>query len=82
MRFIEMYVDNGVVQIICSRVMRMEYTMEKYHHELYLSSLNQLLRMSPGRVKEICFSIKDDLKEALLSLQDLYPRDEYQARLY
>lgn len=82
MRFTDMYVDNGVVQIICSIIINMEKTIEDYHHELFLSSLNQLLRMSPGRVKEICSSTKD-LKQALLSLQNSYPNDSnYQARLY
>jgi hypothetical protein len=76
-----MYVDKGVVQIICSIIMNMEKTIEDYHHELVFSTLNQMLTMSPSRVKEICSSTKD-LKQALLSLQNSYPSDsKYQARL-
>lgn len=82
MNFVDMYVDNGVVQVLCSIIMDMEKTVENYHHEVFLSSLNQLLRMSPGRVKEICSSTKD-FKLSLLSLQNSYPNDSnYQARLY
>lgn len=47
----EMYVDNGVVEIISSIIMGMEKNFESLHHELFLSTLNQLMRMSPVRVK-------------------------------
>ncbi|XP_015371594.1 PREDICTED: uncharacterized protein LOC107167177 [Diuraphis noxia] len=67
----EMYIDNGVVEIISSIIMGMEKNFEPFHHELFLSTLNQLLRMSPARVKEICSSM-EDLKPALTSLQDSY----------
>ncbi|VVC44175.1 Armadillo-type fold,Armadillo-like helical,Nucleotide exchange factor Fes1 [Cinara cedri] len=69
-----MYVDNGVVEIICSIIMNMKNSLEDYHHELLLSTLNQLLQMSPIRVKEICFKV-EDFKPALLALHDSYPND-------
>lgn len=75
-----MYVDNGVVEIITSIIMGMEKNVEPFHHELFLSTLNQLLRMSPVRVKEICASL-DDFKLALTSLRDSYSNESrYQAR--
>lgn len=63
--------------------MNMEKSLADYHHELFLSTLNQLLRMSPTKVKEICTKF-EDLKRALLSLQDLYSSGDtnYQARKY
>lgn len=77
-----MYVKNGVVEIICSIIVNMEKSLTDHHHELFLSSLNQLLRMSPARVKEICSSV-ENFKEALLSLQNSYPNDStFQARHY
>jgi len=77
-----MYIDNGVVEIICSIIMVMEKKIESYHHELILSTLNQLLRMSPVKVKEICTSV-EDLKPALTSLRDFYSEESrYQARCY
>lgn len=75
-----MFVDNGVVEIICSIIMEMENCLADYHHELFLSTLNQLLRLSPTKVKEICIKF-EGLKLALLSLQKSYPSDSnYQAR--
>lgn len=77
-----MYVENGVVEIICSIIVNMEKSLTDHHHELFLSSLNQLLRMSPTRVKEICSSV-ENFKVALLSLRDSYPNDSnFQARYY
>lgn len=74
-----MYVDNGVVEIICSVIMNMEKSLEDYHHELFLSTLNQLLRMSPTRVKDICAKV-EDFKLSLLALRDSYPNNSnYQA---
>ena len=74
-----MYVDNGVVEIISSIIMGMEKNFESLHHELFLSTLNQLMRMSPVRVKEICGSL-EDFKLALTSLRDSYSNDsKYQA---
>lgn len=77
-----MYVDNGVVEIITSIIMDMEKNFESLHHELFLSTLNQLIRMSPVRVKEICTSL-EDFKLALTSLRDSYSNEsKYQARYY
>lgn len=75
-----MYVDNGVVEIICLIIMNMEKSLEDCHHELFLSVLNQMLRMSPIRVKEICSKV-DDFKLSLITLRDSYPNDSnHQAR--
>ncbi|XP_025206285.1 hsp70-binding protein 1-like [Melanaphis sacchari] len=71
----EMYVDIGVVEIICSIIMGMEKNVEPFHHDLILSALNGLIRLSPVRVKEICSSL-EDLKQALASLKDSYSTDE------
>lgn len=68
----EIYVDNGVVELICLIVKSMEKSFENFHHDLFLSTLNQLLRMSPSKVKQICTSVKD-FKVSLLSLRDSYP---------
>jgi len=77
-----MYVDNGVVEIITSIIMGMEKKFEPFHHELFLSTLNQLIRLSPVRVKEICTSL-EDFKLALTSLRDSYSNESrYQARYY
>jgi len=77
-----MYVDNGVVEIISSIIMGMEKNVEPTHHELFLSTLNQLIRMSPAKVKEICTSL-EDFKPALTSLRDSYSNEpNYQARYY
>lgn len=77
-----MYVDNGVVEIISSIIMGMEKNVEPSHHELFLSTLNQLIRMSPAKVKEICTSLQD-FKPALTSLRDSYSNEsDYQARYY
>lgn len=63
--------------------MNMEKSLADYHHELFLSTLNQLLRMSPTKVKDICTKFAD-LKAALLSLQNMYSSGDsnYQARKY
>lgn len=75
-----MYVDNGVVEEMCHIIMSMEKSLDECHHELFLSSLNQLLRMSPVRVKEICTKL-ENLNQALCSLRDSYPESStYQAR--
>lgn len=77
-----MYVDNGVVEIISSIIMSMEKNIESFDHELFLSTLSKLIRMSPVRVKEICSSL-EDFKPALTSLRDSYSNDtKYQARYY
>ncbi|XP_060845081.1 uncharacterized protein LOC132924671 [Rhopalosiphum padi] len=70
----ELYVDNGVVEIISSIIMGMEKNVESFHHELFLSTLNQLIRLSPVRVKEICSSV-EDFKQALTSLRDSYSNE-------
>lgn len=78
--FSELYVDNGVIEIICSIIQIMEKSLESYHHELFLSSLNQLLEMSPSKVKKVCTSV-NNFKASLLSLRDSYPDDSnYKAR--
>lgn len=77
-----MYVDNGVVEIVCSIIMNMKDLLECYHHELFLSTLNQLLRMSPTRVKALCTTV-EDFKPSLLKLRDSYSNESnYQARYY
>lgn len=74
-----MYVDNGVVEIICSIIMNMQNSLDFCHHELFLSNLNQFFRMSPIKVKEICNKV-EDLKPSLLNLRDSYPNElNYQA---
>lgn len=70
----DMYVDNGVVEILSSIIMGMEKNVESSHHELFLSTLNQLIRMSPVKVKEICTSL-EDFKPALTSLRDSYSNE-------
>lgn len=69
-----MYVNNGVVEIICTIIMSMEKSLENYYHELFLTTLNQLLQVSPSKVKEICSKF-GELKETLLSLQRIYDDD-------
>jgi len=77
-----MYIDNGFIEIISSIIMGMEKNIESLHHELFLSTLNQLIRKSPVRAKEICSSLQD-FKPALTSLHDSYAHDsKYQARYY
>lgn len=52
------------------------------NHELFLSTLNQLIEMSPSTVKEICTSV-NNFKESLLSLEDSYSNDSnYKARYF
>lgn len=72
--FTDMYVENGVVEILCEIIVNMQKSLEEHHHELFLSSLNQLLRMSPASVKEICIKVQD-LSRALCGLRDSYPDD-------
>lgn len=60
--------------------MTLEYAIEHYHHDLFLTTLNQLLDQSPVRVKEICSKI-DNFKDGLLNLKSSYPYDvEYEVR--
>lgn len=62
--------------------MSMEKSMENYHHELFLTTLNQLLQVSPAKVKEICSKF-EELKETLLSLQRIYNDDSnFQVKYY
>ncbi|XP_026819793.1 hsp70 nucleotide exchange factor FES1-like [Rhopalosiphum maidis] len=68
---LELYVDNGVVEIICSIIMDMENNVESLYHEMVLLTLNQFMHLSPVRVKEICSSV-EDFMEALISLRDAY----------
>lgn len=80
-----MYIDNGIVELISSIIMVMGKKYGIFHHELFLSTLNQLLRMSPVRVKEICSSL-EDFKQSLTSLKDITYSDpdesRYQARYF
>jgi hsp70-interacting protein len=71
----DMYVDNGVVEILCTVILTMKNALEHFHHELFLSTLNQLLTMSPTRVKDICTSF-EDFKDVLVSIQDSYTHDD------
>lgn len=75
-----MYVDNGVVEIIISIIMGLKINFETHHHELFLSTLNQLIQMSPVKVKQICSSV-EDFKSSLISLRDSYTDEsKHQAR--
>ncbi|XP_050530712.1 uncharacterized protein LOC126899670 [Daktulosphaira vitifoliae] len=69
----EMFVDNGVVEILCQLIVNIE-NLDEHHHDLFLSSLNQLLRMSPVKVKEICGKV-ENLNQSLCKLRDSYPDD-------
>lgn len=75
----EMYIDNGVVELISSIIMVMGEKYAIFHHDLLLSTLNQLLRMSPVRVKEICSSL-EDFKQTLISLKDITYSDPDESR--
>ncbi|KAE9534087.1 hypothetical protein AGLY_008823 [Aphis glycines] len=75
----EMYIDNGVVELISSIIMVMGKKYGIFHHDLFLSTLNQLLRMSPVRVKEICSSL-EDFKQSLTSLKDITYSDPDESR--
>ncbi|XP_060844727.1 uncharacterized protein LOC132924432 [Rhopalosiphum padi] len=68
---VELYIDNGVVEIISSIIMNMENNISSFHHELFLSTLNQFIRLSPVRVKEICSSV-EDFGRAVTSLRVSY----------
>ncbi|XP_060848133.1 LOW QUALITY PROTEIN: uncharacterized protein LOC132927594 [Rhopalosiphum padi] len=75
----ELYIDNGVVEIISSIIMGMENIVDSNHHTLVLLTLNQFIHLSPVRVKEICSSV-EDFKQALISLRDLYSnKSKYEA---
>jgi len=76
-----MYVNNGVVEIICSIIKTLEKSYEDFSHDVFLSTLVQLLRMSPNKVKPLCTAV-EDFKTSLLSLNDSYPLDDqnYQVR--
>lgn len=75
-----MYLKLGVVELLCTTIMYMEGSLEHIYHELLLSTLNELLEVSPVRVKEICLKF-NEFKTALLNLRDSYPYDfEYEAR--
>ncbi|XP_060844735.1 uncharacterized protein LOC132924437 [Rhopalosiphum padi] len=70
----ELYIDNGVVEIISSIIMDMENIVESNHHNLVLLTLNQLIHLSPVRVKAICSSV-EDFNQALTSLRDSYSNE-------
>lgn len=78
--FLDLYISNGVIELLCSIIKSMEESFEYVNHELVLTTLSELLKKSPIRVKEICLSVKD-FKVSLLSLRDSYPSDDsYQVR--
>lgn len=81
--FTDMFIDDGVVEIICMVIINMEKSLESCHHELFLSTLNEMLRVSHIQVKEICSSV-ENFKTSLLSLHNSYPKDDsnYQARYF
>lgn len=68
-----MYVADGVVEILCQTIMNIE-NLDEHHHDLFLSSLNQLLRMSPIKVKEICGKF-ENFNQSLCKLRDSYSDD-------
>jgi len=65
----DLYINSGVVEILCSIVKNMEKSFEYVDHELFLSALSELLKMSPNKVKEICANVKD-FTVSLSSLHD------------
>lgn len=66
-----MYVENGVVEILCQIILNMEKSLDENYHQFILSSLNQLFLMSPVKVKEICSNMQN-LNQVLCELQDSY----------
>ncbi|XP_050438577.1 uncharacterized protein LOC126844428 isoform X2 [Adelges cooleyi] len=69
----DMFVAKGLVEILCQIIVNME-SLDDNYHELFLSALNQLLRMSPVKVKDICVKV-ENLNQALCKLRDSYPDD-------
>jgi hypothetical protein len=60
----------------------MENNIELVFHEIILLTLNQLIRLSPVRVKEICSSV-NGFMQALILLRDSYSNQaNHQARYY